>query len=115
SVQNEHELNELQVEMIDRFGLLPEPTKNLMRQTRLRFEAEHMGITKVEASQGGGRIEFARQTRVDPLTIVKMVQNQPQNYRLEGANHLRFIFDMETPDKRLNTVHKVFEHLKQAS
>ncbi len=115
SVKNEDELNELQVEMIDRFGLLPEQTKNLMRQTRLRFEAEHLGLAKVEASQNGGRIEFASQTRVDPLTIVKMVQNQPQNYRLEGANHLRFLFDMETPDKRLSTVHNVFEQLKQAS
>jgi len=114
-VKNEQDLNELQIEMIDRFGLLPDAVKNLMRQTRVRFEAESLGITKVEASKTGGRVEFASKTSVDPLTIVKLVQKQPQHYRLEGANHLKFSFDMENADQRLKQVSQVLQLLKQAS
>lgn len=115
SVKSEDELNELQVEIIDRFGLLPEPIKNLVRQTRIRLEAEPLGITKVEASRIGGRFEFASETAVDPLTIVKLIQKQPQHYRLEGANKLKFTFEMETADQRLNQINQVLQLLKQAS
>lgn len=115
SVHNEQDLNELQVEMIDRFGLLPEPVKNLFRQTQLRFQAEQMGITKVEASSQGGRLEFAKQTRVDPLTIVKLIQKTPQNYRLDSGNHLKFSFSMASPEERLEHVKHVLTQLQQAS
>ncbi|WP_086931538.1 transcription-repair coupling factor [Agarilytica rhodophyticola] len=111
STNNNDELNDLQVEMIDRFGLLPDATKNLFRQTRLRFEAEKLGIAKVDAGKTQGRLEFGKNTQVDPLTIVKLVQKQPQSYRLEGANHLKFMSDMETADERLKSVHHLFENL----
>ncbi len=115
STKNEEELNGLQVEMIDRFGLLPEAIKNLFRQTRLRFDAEALGITKVEAGKTQGRLEFSKIPKVDPLTIVKLVQKQPQHYRLDGANHLKFMFEMESADDRLKSVHQVLEKLMQAS
>lgn len=115
STTTDEDLRELQVEMIDRFGLLPEQVKNLFRQTQLRFDAEKLGITKIEASKSGGRLEFCKTPNVDPLTIIKLVQNQPQYYRLDGANQLRFMIDMETPDDRLKAVHSVLEKLSQNS
>ncbi|WP_185230542.1 transcription-repair coupling factor [Teredinibacter franksiae] len=115
SVKTDDDLNDLQVEMIDRFGLLPDPIKNLVQQTRIRLQAETMGISKVEASKVGGRIEFASQTSVEPLTIVKLVQKQPQRYRLEGANQLKFSFEMESAQERLHQVNHVLQQLKQAS
>ncbi|MGX8249391.1 TRCF domain-containing protein, partial [Escherichia coli] len=62
NASDEDGLKELQVEMIDRFGLLPEPTKNLMRLTLLKLQADKLGITKVDAGPQGGRIEFAAET-----------------------------------------------------
>jgi transcription-repair coupling factor (superfamily II helicase) len=59
SATDEEGLKDLQVEMIDRFGLLPEPTKNLVRMTLLKLQAEQLGIKKVDAGPQGGRIEFA--------------------------------------------------------
>ncbi|MBU2984214.1 transcription-repair coupling factor [Saccharophagus degradans] len=115
SVKNENELNDLQVEMIDRFGLLPDPIKNLVRQTRLRLTAEQLGVCKVEANNTGGRIEFTTKPNIDPLTIVKMVQTTPQHYRMEGASHLKFFFDMESADERLLTIHNIFETLMKSS
>ena len=55
SAADEAELKELQVEMIDRFGLLPSPVKTLLRQTRLRHRAERLGIARLEAGEKRGR------------------------------------------------------------
>ncbi len=104
-------LRELQVEMIDRFGLLPDATKNLFRVTQLKLKAEFLGITKLEASARGGRLEFSSDTRVDPLTLVRMVQSEPGRYRLDGANHLKFIQDMDTNEQRLDAVTQLLDRL----
>ncbi len=90
SVDSRDALKELQVEMIDRFGLLPEPAKNLMTQTELRLRAEALGITKVDAGREWARLEFGSTTPVDPLVLVKKVQQSPDQFRLEGANSFRF-------------------------
>ena len=44
--QTENHLHELQVEMIDRFGLLPEPVKTLFELARLRQTGERSGTSK---------------------------------------------------------------------
>jgi transcription-repair coupling factor (superfamily II helicase) len=114
SAQDVAALEDLQVEMIDRFGLLPPQIKNLMRQTRIRFKAEQLGIAKIEASAGGGRFEFAKETSVEPLAIVKLVQSQPQRYKLQGANQLQFTEDLELPDERLDFIFSLIQTLESA-
>ena len=114
SAESDDELEQLQVEMIDRFGLLPEPLKNLFRVTQLRFRAEALGIAKIEASARGGKIEFGSDTQVDPLALVKLVQMQPNIYKLSGANQLNFSVETETADARINTVNNLLDALRSA-
>jgi transcription-repair coupling factor (superfamily II helicase) len=111
SAPSEDALDELQVEMIDRFGLLPPQVKNLVRVTQLRLRAERLGIAKVEAGRETGRIEFSPNTQVEPLTLVTMVQTQPQKYRLEGANHLKFTLESQDAEQRIQSVHQLLEKL----
>ncbi|MEE1894063.1 transcription-repair coupling factor [Pseudomonas otitidis] len=111
SAADEDGLKELQVEMIDRFGLLPEPTKNLVRLTLLKLQAEKLGIKKVDAGPQGGRIEFAADTCVDPLVLIKLIQGQPKRYKFEGATQFRFLVPMERPEERFNTLEVLFERL----
>ncbi|MDA7087789.1 transcription-repair coupling factor [Pseudomonas sp. SA3-5] len=111
SAADEDGLKELQVEMIDRFGLLPEPTKNLVRLTLLKLQAEKLGIKKVDAGPQGGRIEFAADTCVDPLTLIKLIQGAPARYKFEGATMFKFQVPMEQPDHRFNTLEALFERL----
>lgn len=108
---DEEGLKDLQVEMIDRFGLLPEPTKNLVRITSLKLKAEQLGIKKVDAGPQGGRIEFAADTPVDPLTLIKLIQGQPARYKFEGATLFKFMVPMERPEERFNTIEALFERL----
>jgi transcription-repair coupling factor (superfamily II helicase) len=109
--KNADQLKELQVEMIDRFGLLPDPVKNLFQVTELRQQAEKLGITRLDAHGRGGKLEFAERTPVDPLTIVKLVQSGPNVYKLEGASTLRFELESETAQERIEVVGEVLNRL----
>ena len=108
---DEDGLKELQVEMIDRFGLLPEPTKNLVRLTLLKLQAEKLGITKIDAGPQGGRIEFSADTSVDPMVLIKLIQSQPKRYKFEGATLFKFQVPMERPEERFNTLEALLERL----
>lgn len=113
SAQDEAELKELQVELIDRFGLLPAPVKTLLRQTRLRQRAERLGIVRLEAGPDRGRVIFAAQTRVDPMTLVELIQRGPERYRLDGADTLRFEAEMATEESRFQAVEQLLEALNR--
>ena len=111
NAKSSKELKELQVEMIDRFGLLPDQVKYLFRVTELKLRAETMNIVKIDAGSEIGRIEFSAQANVDPLTLVKLVQNQPQKFKLEGADKLRFSLDMEKIENRFKAVESLLTDL----
>jgi len=111
NASDEDGLKELQVEMIDRFGLLPEPTKHLVRLTLMKLQAERLGIKKIDAGPQGGRIEFAAETPVDPLTLIKLIQSAPNRYKFEGATLFRFSVPMERPEERFNTLEALLERL----
>jgi transcription-repair coupling factor (superfamily II helicase) len=111
NAENGEQLRELQVEMIDRFGLLPDATKNLFRVTELKLKAEQLGIKKLDAGTDSGRIEFTQDTPVEPFTVVNLVQSEPHRYRLSAANQLRFDEKMENVDTRFNKVHRLLERL----
>jgi transcription-repair coupling factor (superfamily II helicase) len=114
SARSNDALKEIQVEMIDRFGLLPEPIKNLMRQTELKLRAEKLGILKIDAGASSGRIEFSSNTSVDPLAIVQLVQQHPDRYRLEGATKLKFELDASDADKKLSEIDDLLKKLEGA-
>lgn len=105
------ELRELQIEMIDRFGLLPEQVNNLFNITELKLRAESMNIVKIDAGKENGRIEFATDAKVDPLTLVKMVQKHPLKYKLEGADKLRFSLNMEKTEHRFLAIDRLLSDL----
>ncbi len=100
SAKDKPELRELQEEMIDRFGLLPEPVKNLFRLTELKLKANPLGIKKVDLDGKGGRVLFSSETNIDADRIIRFIQSQPQNYRLDGPDKLRILQDLPDADAR---------------
>ncbi|GAB4348436.1 MAG: transcription-repair coupling factor [Gammaproteobacteria bacterium] len=113
SATNLDQLRELQVEMIDRFGLLPEPLKRLFEVTRLKLRAQEIGITKIEAGAGGGRITFAEQPDIDPLAVIQLIQTQPDQYKMDGQQRLRFILPLEEPHQRIEAIDHLLDRLKE--
>ncbi|KAF1709223.1 transcription-repair coupling factor [Pseudoxanthomonas kalamensis DSM 18571] len=96
------ELRELQVEMIDRFGLLPEPAKNLFTVAELKQSATALGMRKLELGENGGRIVFESKPDIDPMTLIQMIQKQPRIYAMDGPDKLKIRLPLPEPVDRLN-------------
>lgn len=112
NAKSTEQLRELQVEMIDRFGLLPEPVKTLFRITALKLRSEALGIKKMDAGEKSGRIEFDQETTVDPGSIVELVQSEPHRYKLATANQLTINDKMEKPETRFTRMERLLERLE---
>ena len=113
NAEDTEQLKELQVEMVDRFGRLPEPCKNLIRVTRLKLRADKLGIRRVDVSEHGGKLEFGAQTQVDPGAIVNLVQQAPATYRLASANQLAIDIEMEKHEHRFQEVEQLLAKLEE--
>jgi len=98
------ELQELQVEMIDRFGLLPQPAKNLLDITELKLRVQPYGIRKIEAGPAGGRILFEAEPKIDPMHLIRLIQREPNAFKLDGGDKLRFFRDLSDPATRIHAV-----------
>jgi transcription-repair coupling factor (superfamily II helicase) len=104
-------LQELQVEMIDRFGLLPPQAKNLFRLAEIRLKAQNLGLTKVEAGPAGGVLVFSAQPQVDPAQIIRLIQQKPSVFKLDGQQKLRFKQDLTEADQRVRAVEQLIDSL----
>jgi transcription-repair coupling factor (superfamily II helicase) len=102
--ENSQSLKDLQVEMIDRFGLLPDPLKNLIRQTELKYVAEKIGIRKIDGGATSAKIEFSNDTQVDPMRLINLIQTKPLKYKLEGSHVLKINLDKSEADAKLDEI-----------
>lgn len=111
NTETKDDLRELQVEMIDRFGLFPEPVKALFSVTELKQQAEKLGIKKVEANAGGGRIIFTTTPNINTDQLISLIQTQAQVYKFDGADKLRFIRPFETTEQKLEFITELLDLL----
>ena len=107
SARSEDELRDLQVEMIDRFGLLPDPTKQLFAVAALKLMATPLGIRKLDFGANGGRIVFRENPEIDPMTIIKLIQRLPRVYKLDGQDKLKITLDLPGATERIRSAQEV--------
>jgi len=91
--------------------LLPEPTRNLFRQTRLRLRATNLGIRKIDGWPGGATIEFEAMPSIEPARIIELVQNEPERFAFDSRQRLRLTADLEAADTRFSVVEELINSL----
>ncbi len=111
STETEEELRALKVEMIDRFGLLPDAVKTLFSVTTLKQQAVPLGIKKVDAHIAGGRLVFTKEPKINTDQLIKLIQTQPQCYKFDGVDKLKFSKPFETVDEKINFITELLEQL----
>lgn len=109
AAKDSNALRDIQVEMIDRFGLLNEPIKNLFNIAELRLQAKALGIEKVEANHQGGSFDFCDDPTVNPMSLVSRVQEDPLRFKLSGASRLRFTEELNDAAERIAFVSELLE------
>jgi len=113
SARSSAALRELQVEMIDRFGLLPQPAKNLFEIAELRLLAEPVGVTRIDFGPQGGRVEFVEQARADPAALIALMQSRGGRYRMDGPRVLRLTVELEDAVERFRETRDVLTAIQK--
>ena len=94
-------LGDLQIELIDRFGLLEPATRHLFDCAELRQMAERLGIRKIDLNDQGGRIHFNAKPNIDPFTVIQLIQKNPGTYAMEGSDKIRITTKTESGEQRV--------------
>ncbi len=111
NAKDEVALKDIQVEMIDRFGLLTEQINNLFAVTALKLKATPMDILSIDHSENGGRIIFSEQPNIDPMKIINLIQTQSVLFKLDGNSKLKLLKKEHDLSKRFAYLNNLLEHL----
>jgi transcription-repair coupling factor (superfamily II helicase) len=108
---DEAALDDLTGEIIDRFGSLPPSAQHLLRIARLKLLARALGIRRLDLGPQGGYVLFEQENRVDPTAVVRMIQKNPREYRLEGALKLRVLVAIAADEARFKFAGELLKRL----
>ena len=106
------QLDDMHQELIDRFGLLPEPAQILLDSHRLRIAAKPLGISKVDASSEAIQMQFVPDPPIDPMKIITMIQSK-RHIKMAGQDKLRIELKYSDVAQRVLAIKNFFNELKQ--
>jgi len=112
SAKTEEDLREIQEEMIDRFGLLPEQVRNLFAIGRIKQLAKPIGIRKIDMGEHGGRILFEQQVNLDSAKLIQLIQNDPHRFRLDGQDKLSIHEQLPDIESRINILNYLLREIR---
>ncbi len=112
NAKSKDQLDALQVEFIDRFGLLPDSLKNLFEISLLTLEVASLGISKIDLVRSGVRIAFSQDTKVDPAKLIGLIQMNPALYRFENNVILKILTEEEELEPLLKMIRLVVEKIQ---
>ncbi|MEO0368694.1 MAG: transcription-repair coupling factor [Pseudomonadota bacterium] len=113
SASSKESLHELQIECVDRFGLLPEPAQYLFQIAELKLLATEFDITNVEAGPKGVAIKFIENPNIDFDKLMRLVASQPNKFRFKGTNSIAIDADLDSEPDRIKEVRDFLQILSE--
>jgi len=105
-------LQELQVETIDRFGLLPDAAKNLFEIAELKLIASQRDVQSIDVGPAGGVIKFVPNPDINIEKLMRAIATNPSEYRFAGTESLQVSRDMPEPEHRFDMINYVLELIR---
>lgn len=112
NAQNKQQLHDLQIEMIDRFGLLPLSVKHLLLVTDLKLLALQLKVKRIQANPTQGKIEFLENAPINATTLIHLIQVHAKRYQMDGPTRLRFSLDAPSAAERIHEIYELLIKLK---
>jgi transcription-repair coupling factor (superfamily II helicase) len=111
AAETDEAVDELNAEIYDRFGPLPPVAQNLLKLAKLKLAARTIGIRRLDLGAAGGTVTFEERNSLDPATVVRMIQKNPREYRLEGSLKLRVARPLPTEEARFEFAAELMKRL----
>lgn len=105
NAQSEETLKELQIDLIDRFGLFPLEVKQLFAITELKLLAASLGILKIQSDANKGSLIFDENPSINSMALIHLIQKDSKHFRLEGPKRLCFALPGLHHEARIQWIH----------
>ena len=95
---SEQAVDDVRVELEDRYGEVPESVKHLLEAAALRAECERVGVSQVDRKRDQVHMRFAAKASIDPGRLMKLVaKNAKQGAQFTPQGMLRFPLTAKEP------------------
>jgi transcription-repair coupling factor (superfamily II helicase) len=111
AAKSDEALSELKIELVDRFGSLPDPLRHLMRITHIKLLTLELGIEKIDIGEQNGKIVFNPNPNIEPMKIIGLIQSSPEIYRFDGKQTLRIICQSDELERRFKQTEMLLKEL----
>jgi transcription-repair coupling factor (superfamily II helicase) len=82
-----------------------------LRIAKLKLAARALGVRRLDLGPGGGTVSFEERNSLEPATVVRMIQKNPREYRLEGSLKLRVARQLQTEEARFEFAAELLQRL----
>tara|TARA_B100001123_G_scaffold90410_2_gene103968 strand:+ start:102 stop:3548 length:3447 start_codon:yes stop_codon:yes gene_type:complete len=112
NAQTAEELYDLQLEILDRFGLLPEPAKSVFAISDIKLTATGLGIEKIKLGTKGGFVKFSEQTALDPIQLVDLIESSNNEINMRDNYTLGITTSLPLPQDKIAYVKHLLATLR---
>ncbi|WP_158750946.1 transcription-repair coupling factor [Acidobacterium sp. S8] len=110
--QTEGAVADVQTELEDRYGPVPDGVKLLLEAALLRAECERVGVAQVDRKRDQLHIRFTEQASVDPGRLMKLVaKNAKRGAQFTPQGVLRYPLSQTKPDEVLMEIRLLLDEL----
>ncbi|MEC5161913.1 MULTISPECIES: transcription-repair coupling factor [unclassified Janthinobacterium] len=106
----QHKIDDIQEELIDRFGKLPDAVKALVETHRLRVAAKSVGIIKIDAHGEAATLQFMVKPPIDAMRIIELIQKN-RHIKLNGQDKLKITANMPDLAARVTQIKTTIKQL----
>jgi len=89
-LKDDDEIENFHDELIDRFGLIPEPTRNLLYVVKVKVLCKKIGISDIDVGPGGMVIRFIPSEKSSDI-VMKYVAKYPRHTKIRPNNKLAIL------------------------
>jgi transcription-repair coupling factor (superfamily II helicase) len=103
-------IDDMQEELIDRFGKLPDAVRALIETHRLRIAAKEVGIVKIDAHSEAATLQFMVKPPIDGMRIIALIQKN-KHIKLSGQDKLKISIAMPDLTARVTQIKTAIRQL----
>ncbi len=100
-LKTNEELEAIAVEMIDRFGNLPEEVNNFLEIIKIKQQCIQAGIAKIDAGPKGVVITFHNNKFHNPEALISFIAKNPITTKIRGDHKLVLLSEWKTSEERI--------------